>query len=54
MIERQGRTISFCCDACGEVRESDDEFAIAWRVAKDEGWKAKKLGEDWVHSCPDC
>lgn len=55
-IDRQGAKIMFACDCCPEVFESEDrqEFNEAWAAAKLEGWRAKKIGTEWVHECPNC
>jgi hypothetical protein len=56
MIDRQGLKILFGCDSCDEIFESEDreEFTSAWDRAKRGGWKAKKIGEEWVHGRPQC
>lgn len=55
MIDRQGGEIVFECDSCDEVWESGtSEFNEAWAEAKSMGWRAKKVGNVWVHACPDC
>lgn len=56
MIDRQGAKILFECDACDNVFESEDhqEFTEAWTAAKRDGWRAKKIGSEWVHECPSC
>ena len=54
-IQRSGGKIDIACDVCGEVRETGtDEWGVAWPKAKDDGWRAEKIGKDWLHSCPDC
>jgi rubredoxin len=56
MIDRQGGRLIFECDTCDSTFEGEkgDEFATTWNAAKSEGWKAMKIGRDWVHACPDC
>ena len=55
MIDRQGGDIVFECDTCGEVLESGTaDFGSAWNYAKREGWRARKIGTEWVHACPKC
>lgn len=53
MIDRQGNKILFECDSCDEVFESDEDedFSDAWARAKRDGWKCRKVGNDWVHGC---
>lgn len=50
-----GKGVRIQCDTC--EKEFPDEpmpFDYAWAQAKNEGWKAEKVGKDWVHGCPDC
>ncbi len=56
MIDRQGTKILFECDSCDEVFESEEheEFNPAWARAKRDGWRARKVGTEWVHECPNC
>lgn len=55
MLARQHGKIVFECDVCGETLETDErEFAEAKAVLDDEGWRARKLGADWMHYCPEC
>lgn len=54
--KQHGRFV-FTCDSCEEVRfksEPGDDFNAAWEKAKTEGWRARKIGKDWAHFCPDC
>lgn len=55
MLERQRGQISFVCDACGEVLETEErDFVDAKGMLDAEGWRARKIGTDWIHNCPDC
>lgn len=56
MIDRQGSKILIECDSCDDVFEGDEdaEFAEVWAAAKREGWRTKKIGEEWVHGCGKC
>lgn len=56
MIDRQRGCIIIECDACDETFEGDkgDDFDAVWPVARDAGWKARQIGSEWVHTCPDC
>ena len=55
MIDRQGGDIVFQCDSCDEVLETNQaDFNSAWNMAKRDGWRAKKIGTEWVHECPNC
>jgi len=55
MIDRQSGTILIECDACPEVFDIDsDDFNETWSAAKRDGWRAKQVGNDWVHLCDGC
>jgi len=56
MIDRQGGKLIFECDSCNETFEWDDEqdFNGAWDAAKRDGWRAKKIANEWIHECPNC
>ncbi len=56
MIDRQGGKIVVECDSCDETIDGpeDDGWEALWSRAKAEGWKARKIGHDWVHGCPEC
>jgi hypothetical protein len=56
MIDRQGNRIVLECDSCEETFEGDEdaEWADVWAEAKREGWRAKKIGDEWVHGCGKC
>lgn len=58
MIDRQHGNIVFSCDMCDATYESDDEFQVAWQLAKSLGWRVRLIEnrqqKEWVHACPDC
>lgn len=55
MIERTNGMIWFTCDACPEELDTGErDFAGANAERKRAGWSAEKVGEDWLHLCPDC
>lgn len=56
MIDRQGLKVLIECDSCEEVFEGEDreEFTDVWANAKRDGWRTKKIADEWVHSCPRC
>lgn len=55
MIDRQHGEILFECDACPETIETgESEWNDAMRLFRNEGWRAEKVGEDWIHLCPKC
>ena len=55
MIGREHNNVVFECDECGEVLEGvTSDFNSAWARAKREGWRVRKIGNEWVHNCPRC
>lgn len=52
---REGQRI-FSCDSCSEIEvgDADVSFTAAWDDLQEEGWRAEKIGIDWVHCCPSC
>ncbi len=43
------------CDACGDTLETDTaDFAEALRIMRSADWQARKIGQDWVHTCFGC
>ena len=56
MIDRQHGKILIECDSCDVVFEGDpgEEWGEVWPSAKREGWRTKKIGDEWVHGCPKC
>tara|TARA_R110000782_G_scaffold167129_9_gene259351 strand:+ start:82364 stop:82591 length:228 start_codon:yes stop_codon:yes gene_type:complete len=56
MIERKfyGGPIDVHCDACPNgIETGSRDFAMARLIIKDDGWKIRKFGDDWLHLCPD-
>lgn len=46
---------TFVCDDCGdELPCAGTDFYPALEEAKDNGWRARREGGDWLHLCPDC
>lgn len=55
MLQRNRGKIEFCCDACGEVLETDTaDFDEAREAMKRDGWYARKQGDEWTHFCRTC
>lgn len=56
MIDRQGGKIVIECDSCNETIDGErgQEFTELWSSAKRDGWKTRKIGNEWVHGCPKC
>lgn len=53
------------CDTCSEYLEGepDEEFGVSWNDAREQGWRAfrvgrsaggRGIGQEWVHRCPEC
>lgn len=55
MINGSNGIYDASCDVCGEgeTREAD-----SWRELmdglKEDGWKTKKINDEWVNFCPEC
>jgi hypothetical protein len=55
MIDRQHGHVLIHCDACEETYEGNsDDFYEVWPAAKRDGWRTRKIAEEWVHTCPEC
>jgi hypothetical protein len=55
MIDRSHGDITFEYDYCDGTLETEQaDFNSAWNMAKRDGWRAKKIGTEWVHECPNC
>ena len=55
MLDRQHNKIIWECDVCGDTLDADtSDFSEAIRTLKNEGWIARKIGADWIHSCAEC
>jgi hypothetical protein len=56
MIDRQGGQIIIECDSCEEAiaGDEDDGFGALWKDAKSQGWRARKIADEWLHGCPRC
>ena len=53
--DRQHGKLIFICDTCSETYEGESgEWNEVWPLAKEEGWKAEKVGLSWDHKCPGC
>jgi hypothetical protein len=54
--DHQYGKLIFVCDTCEERIEFDpqDGFQTAWAQLKTEGWKTRKIRDEWVHGCPQC
>lgn len=57
-IERRGGRVFITCDTCGVSYEGDTNrpFAEIWDEAKREGWRVRKIADEWIHGCaqPNC
>jgi hypothetical protein len=56
MIDRQHGKITIECDSCSETFEGEkgEDWNVVWPAAQREGWKSRKIGDEWVHGCPKC
>lgn len=55
MLDRQHNNLIFECDSCSEVLETETrDFSEALRLMRNAGWRAAKIGVDWVHTCAQC
>lgn len=56
MIDRQNGGIIYVeCDSCDEVLDTETkDFEEARSVMRREGWKVRKIAEEWLHGCPHC
>jgi hypothetical protein len=55
MIQRIHGKVTFECDRCGEIHDTDErEFKDALRSIREAGWTARKMGDDWLHYCEAC
>lgn len=55
MIDRQHGKIVIECDSCDEVFSSDSaDFNETWNEAKRDGWRTRKVADEWLHGCPKC
>jgi len=55
MLDRQHGQLKFECDVCADTLDTDtSDFSEAIRTLKNEGWSARKIGADWIHSCAEC
>jgi len=54
MIDRQHGKIIIECDSCEDVFEGavGDEWSVVWPAAQRDGWRSRKIGNEWVHGCP--
>lgn len=54
IIKEKGELICEC-NECGSTEYAGTlEFMPFIDELKDKGWKIKKDGEEWTHTCPDC
>jgi len=57
-IERSGNTVMIVCDTCGEEYqgEQNEQFSDVWASAKRDGWRVRKIANEWLHGCdkPRC
>lgn len=45
----------FECDACSDTLATNTrDFAEALRIMRASDWRARQIGQDWVHTCFGC
>lgn len=56
MIDRQnGGILMIECDSCNEVLDTETkDFSEARALMQREGWKVRKIADEWLHGCPRC
>lgn len=56
MIDRQFNRVVIECDSCDELFAGDtgETFEAVWHAAKEEGWRCRKIANEWLHGCPRC
>jgi len=56
MIDRQnGGIIMVECDSCDAVLDTETaDFEEARGLMRTEGWKIRKIANEWLHGCPKC
>lgn len=55
MLDRQKGLLIFECDSCGKVLDTEERDIEQANLVRDRaGWRARKIGVDWVHSCEKC
>lgn len=55
MLDKQRGKFIVECDVCGDVLDTEEsDFNAARDVMTNNGWKARKFGADWNHSCAGC
>jgi ribosomal protein L37AE/L43A len=55
-LDRQYGTIVFLCDDCEDRFEGapGEEFDRVYAAARRAGWRARKIENEWMHTCPEC
>jgi hypothetical protein len=55
MLDRQYGKIVFECDSCQEILKTETRvFDDARAIMQSKEWKAQKIGDVWIHACPEC
>lgn len=54
MIDKQYGKLSLVCDNCGEGEKGFESHSGLMSYIKDEGWKIKRIDNEWGHFCPMC
>lgn len=56
MISREGFGYNAACDSCSYDEDMDnaDNFQEVVDELKAQGWRIRRAGAGWEHTCPDC
>ena len=46
--------IEIFCDGCDYSHSEIGHFSEIWQDLKDEGWRCRRVKNEWEHYCPDC
>lgn len=47
-------TMEVECDKCSHQEELEGDYMSCIEEMKSNGWKIKKLNDEWVHYCTEC
>ncbi|MFI5113527.1 MAG: hypothetical protein ACHP7J_00180 [Terriglobales bacterium] len=55
MLKKHKGELAVECDECGtEAFGGTADFQQFIQDIKDQGWKIRKVDDEWVHKCPSC
>jgi len=54
-IDREFQTADISCDRCPHSEQHQEtDFYEVIKEMKSDGWKIRRIDEEWEHICPDC